>query len=1028
MSSGRSGSRRWWLLLLLLVLPLLAGHRLTTGPSAAKATGTDLAISEEAPQFGVLASDSLFAAAATRTPATDAQPSMPPRPAPTPAQPRQVVAESRPVGDSHPAQVRVSPAPIAVRGPRGTFPLDSVPAPSPRSSSLGASIGHLLEGISDAVVRAAQAVGLADTVPPAPRGVVEAPVPRPSTGDSTRKKPAATATRPEPAPVGSLANAEPVLTELQLGRLANRTVAAYRSGDDALIPLSVFFELAEIRSTRRADGALEAMVQPGNVPLLLEPASHTLRLGKQKILLADDQIVANGSDVYLATKVLARAFGLDWDVSWPDLQVTVLEPGSLPVARRIRRESLLRAQLQRSTSAEYTGLRLGVDRSRLNGLVVDYSVLTPTNGIEAGAYATTLGLDLFGGSLALGVQSQNGAGKPPRTEASWTGIWRDNPWVSQVQLGDGISTGPRSRTVRGFAVSNSPYVRPSVLGNIPFSGQLGSGWSVEAYRGGRLIGFDSVNALGEYSFDVPIEYGENPVDFIAYGPFGEVREFNQTYRLRTEGLPARRFEYGVSAGGCRTSRCSASANLDLRYGISTRWTARAGVDQFWRQSSGDLTHPYVGLLGTLTNSIAVEGEAVGNAVLRGAVRYEPSVDVQLTAEAHRFARGVNDPILTPEGRLNQLTLTAMVRPVSRLGGTFVEASLDRVHAVGSDITSSRLGASLQVANVRFSPSVRMEHQQMIGGPAQNQTVFSLNTFILSHPELGPLLGSMTGRTSLDVTKGVGPVSASAFVGRPILRNLRAETGATWYKGSKGPTFSLLIAAELPTVRSYATVQAGGGQPAMGTQYVTGSAIYNPSSSSVNFTGSPGLSRGGVTGRVFLDANGNGKFDADEQPVPDVRIVVGPTFAFSDSSGEYHVWDVLPYEPTQVTVDSSSLSSPLWAPAFAAITVEPSPNRYRRIDIPILQGGVIEGRVLWPARGRTGGIALVMTHRKSGERRLLTTFGDGTFYAIGVRPGEWELAVDSKCLELLQVSAAPVKFTLAPSQDGETVSNLEIELK
>ena len=45
--------------------------------------------------------------------------------------------------------------------------------------------------------------------------------------------------------------------------------------------------------------------------------------------------------------------------------------------------------------------------------------------------------------------------------------------------------------------------------------------------------------------DLPIEYGENPVDFIAYGPFGEIREFNETYRLRTDALPAHRFEYGV---------------------------------------------------------------------------------------------------------------------------------------------------------------------------------------------------------------------------------------------------------------------------------------------------------------------------------------------------------------------------------------------------------------------------------------------------------------------------------------------------
>ncbi len=823
---------------------------------------------------------------------------------------------------------------------------------------------------------------------------------------------------------------EPVLIELMLGRVVSRTVDAYRAGDAALVPLGTFFELAEVRTSRRPDGTVEAMVQPGNVLLVLDPVSRTLRLGKETIHLGPEDVVVATGEVYLSTAVLARVFSLEWEISWPDLQVVVLEPGALPVGRRIRRESMLRAQLAGSTAAEYQGPRLGVQRSQLRGLVVDYSVLTPTNGFDAGAYATTMGLDLFGGSLALGVQSQNGTGRGPRTEASWTGVWRDNRWLSQAQLGDGISTGPRSRTLRGAAFSNSPYVRPSILGNVPFEGQLGTGWTVEAYRGGRLIGFDSVNSLGQYSFDVPIQYGENPVDFVAYGPFGEVREFNQTYRLRNEGLPARRFEYGLSAGECRTDRCTGTANIDLRYGISTRWTARAGVDQFGRDSLENLTHPYVGLLGSITNSITVEGEAVGNAVLRGAVRYEPSVNLAVQAEGHRFARGMQNPLLTPEGRLGQFTLSAFLRPVSQLGGTFFEASIDRVHATSNDLTSARLGGSFQVSEVRVLPSMRIQRQTTGAGPALQQTYFSLNTFVLPQPALGRVLGRMTARTTLDIEAGVGAASASGFVSMPLTRGLRAETGLTWMRGTRGPGVSMLIAAELPTVRSYTTVTAGGGQEAMGTQYVTGSAIYNPARGSADFYGNPSLSRGGVTGRVFLDVNGNGKFDRDEQPLEGVRVVVGPTFDFSDADGAYHVWDVLPYEPAQVMVDSASLASPLWVPAFAVVLVEPSPNRYRSLDVPIIPAGVIEGRLIGAGARRAGSAAvtLVLQNRKTGERRRIDTFSDGTFYAMGVRAGDYQLTVDPACLALLGATAAPIGFTMKASAEGGSVGGLELVLE
>src|SRR4030095_12390432 len=113
----------------------------------------------------------------------------------------------------------------------------------------------------------------------------------------------------------------------------------------------------------------------------------------------------------------------------------------------------------------------------------------------------------------------------------------------------------------------------TILGQLPFTQTLGPGWEIEAYRGGRLISFDSVNALGQFSLDVPIQYGENPVDFIAYGPFGEVRQYNRTYRVSADVIPEGRFEYAVSGGACRgEAPCSATGNVDLRLGITPRIT------------------------------------------------------------------------------------------------------------------------------------------------------------------------------------------------------------------------------------------------------------------------------------------------------------------------------------------------------------------------------------------------------------------------------------------------------------------------
>jgi hypothetical protein len=312
---------------------------------------------------------------------------------------------------------------------------------------------------------------------------------------------------------------------------------------------------------------------------------------------------------------------------------------------------------------------------------------------------------MLGGSLQALVQSE-GEIRDGRTrmDASWNGVWRQSRWLTQLRLGDGLTTGPRFRALRGAAVTNAPYLRPAILGDLPYSGALGPGWQIEAYRGGRLIAFDSVNPLGTFTIDVPLQYGENPIDFVAYGPFGEVRQFNRTYRVSTDILAAGRFEYGVSAGECRAAVCQATANADVRYGVSTRWTLQAGLDQFWRRDRDNLFHPYVGATGSIGNAIGVQAELVKDAVLRGAVRYEPTMDVQFSAEVTRFARGLEQPLLTPGGRRDQITLSGFYRPFPRLGSLFLDGVVDRVREDRGTITSARLGGSVQFDALRVLPS------------------------------------------------------------------------------------------------------------------------------------------------------------------------------------------------------------------------------------------------------------------------------------------------------------------------------------
>ena len=828
---------------------------------------------------------------------------------------------------------------------------------------------------------------------------------------------------------------EPALVELRLGRLGARTVTAYQVGQDALIPVLSFLDLAELRGRRDPDGSLVAIFQPGNVEFRLIPGESRLLVGGQERALSGTEFLSRPDDLYLSVAVLGSILNLEWDVDWQDLEVTVLNPDQLPLARRLRRLEFAPGLLGGISIAQADG-QLRETRRPLEGLVVDYGLLIPSDrALEAGAYSLAAGLNLFGGSLETRVQNQGDlATNNLRLDLSWTGVWRDNPYLAQLRLGDGYASGPRTRSLIGFAFGNVPFRRPQILGELPYTETLGPGWQIEAYRGGRLISFDSVNALGQFSIDVPIQYGENPVDFIAYGPFGEVRQFNRTYRVLTNAVPARRLEYGVSLGACRgNSPCEATGNADLRYGLSTRWTINAGVDQFWRDTLPGLSHPYVGLLGTVTNALGFNAEYVANAVLRGGLRFEPSTNLLLEAEVAKFDTTAVAPILTPDGRHRQYTVFGQARPFAgRLRNFFsLDFNYDWIESRADRTQSLRLGASLQPNQVRLIPSLRWRRVSPQGGlPATSDLGYGMNLVSLPIRELGPVLGKLTTRAGIEFISPGTMQSWSAFVSYPIIENVRLEVGGNWFKGSS-TAFSFFLAADLPGVRAYTTVQQAPTSEWTGTQQVQGSLLYDGPAGKVAFNAGPSIQQSGVSGHVFLDLDANGRMDSGEPVLPGVDVTVGMYSQRSSAKGEYRLWQLPAFDPITATVDTATLGSPLWVPAFSAIRLEPLPNRYTTLNIPILPGGMIEGIVIRETdEGDVpiAGAGIILRHIATGRTRDVTTFSDGMFYEMSIRPGEWEITVDPRVEARLGLRANPVRFTLTPRLEGEIVSGIIIRMR
>jgi hypothetical protein len=822
---------------------------------------------------------------------------------------------------------------------------------------------------------------------------------------------------------------EPVVIDLRLGRIAGTTVQAYRVRSEVLLPLSQFLQLAEIRHRLTPEGRLEATVDPGNVPILIDPRRDSMEYGDRHVRIEREFIRYDAPELYVGSERLGDLLGLMFVVDWSDLSATVVDPSALPIGRRLRREAAREAYLRRPDGLR-PDVTLGLQRPSWDGVVVDYSLFSPSSDPLAGStYGFGLGADVGGGSLEMLGQSVGPAelGRV-HIDASWTGVWRENRWIKQLRLGDVPSSGPRARALEGVAITNAPFVRPSLVGSLRYAGSLEPGWSVEAYRGGELVAFDSATASGGFAIDLPVRYGENPVDFVAYGPFGEIREFNRTYRVLGELLPARRFEYGLSGGRCPqpTFICNATANADLRYGVTARWTLQGGIDQYWRDSLTDRTHPYLALVGNPSNAWALQSEVVGGALARGALRYEPSVDLRLEGEYDHFAHDSASVLALP-GLRNQMSVNGFWRPKTSHGFFFFEGRLDRIVSDAGTVTRSRLGASIQTDQLRVLPYVRTQRGPVVTGSAGSGEFAGVSTFMMPKATWGAFLGQTLLRTNTELERRAGLVSWSAFAAHPIARGVRLELGANWQRGDAGLTYTVTITSYFSALRAVTSISSPPGQPVSATQFLQGSVLWDRRTDRLGVAPGPSLERSGLSGRVYLDVNANGVRDVGEPAIGNARVLVGSRSARTDSSGAYRVWDLVPFEPVMVSLDSLSLDSPLLVPLFARTSIVPGPNRFRNLDIPVVEAGVIEGRVVRSGAG-VGGVTLVLTDRRRGIQRTLVTFNDGGFYLMGVKPGDYELTVDEHVLDALAVDADPVRFSLAPTASGIGRDGLEVKLK
>jgi len=802
-----------------------------------------------------------------------------------------------------------------------------------------------------------------------------------------------------------------IALQVDIEREASTLVVALTRDSVVYLPVRALLELAAVRLDTVVPG-VRLLARLGTTPLGLETDRDRGFRGRAVFPLGPS-VLWRGNDVYATTDLLARWLAVDITVYWVELLVTVSRADSLPVVLGARRERRRAAALARFTavgSLPYLAAR----RPIADGLVLDWRFsfgsqdAAHNNALDLGA-----GVQVLGGSLeAQTTRVRSPLGVTRTSHWSWEAAWPRARVVRQARLGSIAATGPRGFVVRGAAVSNAPYLRPAEFGDFGLRGSAPPGWDVELYRGDELLAFTPADEQGRFTIDVPVIYGPNPLEVVAYGPRGEQWRRSRTYAVPFDRLPARRFEYGVGGGACQTGLlCAAAGNVDLRYGLSGAVTVESGYDRVWRDSLPDLDHPYLLVALQPLAPLGLQMEGVAQGFTRVQADVDPSPDFHLDVAHFRYASGVVQPVLGTAFRRYQTVGAMFVRPglgaytyLQLSGGHVADLGFKRVFGRGA-LTARALGARVVVG-------ARGERGRAPLSPAAIQTGLELGADGVLGLGPAPLAGTFArvtlatdcSGTRLWCTRAVQ--RAAVLLSRGVGSSLRLEVGGRYERGVAGINLDVSLTVVRPWVRAASRNSWSRDIGVLGSQEAEGSVMWAPRQQRLAFAAGRQLGRGGLAGIVFLDRNANGRRDPDEPGLPDVVLRVGPEAVHTDTLGYFAVWDLVPFEPTLIEVDTLALPNPLWVPAAAVSRAGAAPNSFPLVEIAIQEGAEVSGTVVIDQR-TVGGARVTFRHTATGQTRDVTTFSDGTFYLLGLRAGTYEVLPAPGLLEQLRARAEPL---------------------
>ena len=563
--------------------------------------------------------------------------------------------------------------------------------------------------------------------------------------------------------------------------------------------------------------------------------------------------------------------------------------------------------------------------------------------------------------------------------------------IRQRQLIDNSASG------RGFTISNDNKDRSQEFDRVTIRGTGPSGWEIELYNNDELIEVSAVPDDGEYVFeDVILNYGNNNINIILFGPQGQIREETRQYTAGSNMLPKGKFRYNLGLldsdrrlilldNEPRTSSRGVVKNLSTAYGLNNRITLFSNYTETPIQNNDDLKKYFTGGA-SLSLPVGL-----------------------LEAEVYNELQGGHAVNLDYVTRFLGIRTNLRLSFLNNFESSFAGISTTKKKFEGE----LQLNKNLRVFNTPIGLRLRSLHTERDSGLKTTDFTFSQSFsksgIRLSHSNtLRFTDGNLTtsnGSINSTIREGKWQLRSSlAYVTQPIFE---LTTGTMDLRYNKPDSYNTSVNLSHNFQTSDYKV---GGQFGYDFGHFVGSletsfdrneewrtllrltSSFHPYTSDDNYTFSSRSYRSAspVHAQVFLDHNNDGIFDEDDTPIENAKINIGQSRS-REKTGENG--EVITFAPankvTNVSLDAASLEDPYYIPATEGFSYVPIKGKMIKAVLPVIETGSIDGTVLRASSDlAAAGVVVILKDLNGKETARSETGFDGYYTFEYVPPGQY----------------------------------------